>query len=216
MKYYIKYFLIQLLFNNVIVTFSLLPSSIKPCPRSDVASFDNCLSETLNKIKPNLASGNFGKGFTVPKFEPLYVAAVSIDTPELNINMTEASVTGSANFKLTSIKSDLENLQFDIGLLNPSLSIQSKYRLHHQFRSIGDAKLNIDSLAVSNDEIEKGNGTDRILLRKISNNFINSNPSFIIKQIEPSMETAFREYLSNMIMTLFEDVTLTDMFSINS
>lgn len=66
--------------------------------------FNSCLMDVLYRIKPNLASGDFGNGVKVSSLEPLFTEMITVDTPELKINMSDSTLLGSTDFVLTSVK----------------------------------------------------------------------------------------------------------------
>lgn len=79
-------------------------SSIPSCPNKGLEEFNSCLIDVLYGIKPQLASGNFGDGVTFERLEPLYTAALAVDTAELKINMSDSNIVGSTTFNVTSVK----------------------------------------------------------------------------------------------------------------
>lgn len=75
---------------------------------------------------------------------------------------------------------------------------------------IDNGRFKISSLSNTNDGVGSGNSQ---LFTEIANNFINSDPSFILRKIEPSMEKKFVGILSETITALCRDATINDLFT---
>lgn len=75
---------------------------------------------------------------------------------------------------------------------------------------IDNGRFKISSLSNTNDGIGSGNSQ---LFTEIANNFINSDPSFILRKIEPSMEKNFLEILNETITAIMRDATLNDLYT---
>lgn len=74
---------------------------------------------------------------------------------------------------------------------------------------IDDGKFKISSLRNLNEK----NGESNVLFTEIANNFINSDPTFILRRIEPSMQENFTGVLKDIIGVLFKDVKVSDFFA---
>lgn len=60
---------------------------------------------SVEKIRPNLASGDFGPDFNVPKLEPLYLDKISIDRgPDFKADFTDIVVNGPSKFVVEEFK----------------------------------------------------------------------------------------------------------------
>lgn len=75
---------------------------------------------------------------------------------------------------------------------------------------IDNGRFKISSLSNTNDGIGSGNSQ---LFTEIANNFINSDPSFILRKIEPSMEKKFVDIVTDTINSLFRDATVNDLYT---
>lgn len=97
---------------------------------------------------------------------------------------------------------------------------------------IEDAQFNIESFIVKSDDSESGDGANRVILKQvcfcqtfdkgilneviqyllnqIANTFINADPKFILRKIEPRLEHHFTEYLTKTIKSLLHNVKLQD------
>lgn len=61
--------------------------------------------KSVEKIRPNLASGDFGEGFTVPQLEPLFIDRIVMDRgPDFKANFTDISVSGPSKFIIEDMK----------------------------------------------------------------------------------------------------------------
>jgi len=78
-----------------------------------------------------------------------------------------------------------------------------------QFKmKIEDGRFKLSSLSNANDQsVSSG------LFTEIANNFVNSDPAFILRKIEPSLEKSFERILTDTVNVLFQDVTLDQLFS---
>uniref|UniRef100_A0A336M337 CSON008823 protein n=1 Tax=Culicoides sonorensis TaxID=179676 RepID=A0A336M337_CULSO len=229
------------------LSIATLPSEIQPC--STTQNTNACIENVLEAIKTGLAKGDFGQGYKTPQMEPMFIDLMQIAGPELNINMTNLYVKGATTYKVVSLKSDFDKLQFDVGLFTPQLTYTSQYSLSQKFSTlnvdvkgdgdlsgilsgvnskfrikfthkgdrvelkkvqykmkIDNGKFKISSLSNKNNGIGSGNSA---IFTEIANNFINSDPSFILRKIEPSMEKKFVEILTDTVTVLFKDATLT-------
>lgn len=75
---------------------------------------------------------------------------------------------------------------------------------------IDNGRFKISSLSNTNDGIGSGNSQ---LFTEIANNFINSEPNFILRKIEPSMEKKFVDIVTETINALCRDATIDDFYT---
>ncbi|XP_063699309.1 protein takeout-like isoform X2 [Culicoides brevitarsis] len=107
------------------------PSVIERCSRKDPNPRD-CIRASVEKLRTNLATGNWGDDFKVPKLEPLLLDGIYMDRgKDFKANFTDISVNGPGKWILEDIKvADLEKLTFDFILTLPKLEFTSKYSLN--------------------------------------------------------------------------------------
>ncbi|XP_063703667.1 uncharacterized protein LOC134833315 [Culicoides brevitarsis] len=74
---------------------------------------------------------------------------------------------------------------------------------------IDDARFNIDSLKNLSDKT----GQSSKLFTEIANNFVNSDPAFVLRKIEPKIQQLYSSKLQEIIETLFRDVKVSDFFA---
>jgi len=107
-----------------------LPPIIQTCPRNSPDP-SKCIREVVEKIRPNLANGDFGANFNVPKLEPLFIDKISMDRgPDFKAEFTDIVVSGPSKFVLEDFKDvDFQKLTFDFIILLPRLDFTAKYNL---------------------------------------------------------------------------------------
>uniref|UniRef100_A0A182RG70 Uncharacterized protein n=1 Tax=Anopheles funestus TaxID=62324 RepID=A0A182RG70_ANOFN len=59
-------------------TFAAVPSSIKVCSRND-PDLNRCITESVNDLRPRLATGKISDEFRIPPLEPLALSTVNMD-----------------------------------------------------------------------------------------------------------------------------------------
>ncbi|XP_065094134.1 protein takeout-like [Ochlerotatus camptorhynchus] len=108
---------------------SALPSTIKVCSRND-PNVDQCIMDAVNHIRPNLASGDFGEGFTMPKIDPLYIEQMKMQRgKDFQVVVRKLNVYGNSAFQLERLQSKPMNLSFDFVVNIPKSNFTGKYAL---------------------------------------------------------------------------------------
>lgn len=77
---------------------------IKRCHRSD-KNINQCICESIELLRTNLATGDFGENFVMPALEPLYIDEIKIQR-ENNFNefvFRNLYVTGPSDFVLKNM-----------------------------------------------------------------------------------------------------------------
>lgn len=106
-----------------------LPSTIKVCSRND-PKVDQCIIDAVDIIRPNLAAGNFGKEFDIPKLEPLYIEQIKMQRgQDFQAVFNKLDVFGCSKFKVERLQSKPMNLSFDLAVTIPKLNFTGKYSL---------------------------------------------------------------------------------------
>ncbi|KAJ0181379.1 hypothetical protein K1T71_003464 [Dendrolimus kikuchii] len=154
------------------------PEYILPCSRSD-PNLDNCIKNSFNHLRPYLARGL--PDLDVPPVEPLFIERLVMENSAGPVRVTAAfsniTVMGPSNYTVTKIRSDLNKLRIDMGLILPRIEITGRYEVSGQVllfpvRSQGDfwaAFMDVAAIAkVFGKEIEKENvkymSADRMLV----------------------------------------------------
>ncbi|XP_058126345.1 protein takeout-like [Anopheles ziemanni] len=103
--------------------------SVKICSRND-PELSRCFIESINDLKPRLASGKISDDFQIPPMEPLALSSINMDRgAEFKVTFSELLVTGTSKFNIENLTANLETLIFDFNLLLPKLSFKGKYNL---------------------------------------------------------------------------------------
>lgn len=113
----------------VSVAYSALPSQFKLCSRND-PKVEQCIISAVDHIRKNLAEGDFGEGFDVPKLEPLYVEQMKMQRgQDFQAVFNKVNVYGASTFKIDRLQSKPSNLSFDLVTSIPKLNFTGKYSL---------------------------------------------------------------------------------------
>uniref|UniRef100_A0A8D8DKS3 Protein takeout n=2 Tax=Culex pipiens TaxID=7175 RepID=A0A8D8DKS3_CULPI len=113
----------------VSVVNSALPSQFKLCSRND-PKVEQCIISAVDHIRKNLAEGDFGEGFDVPKLEPLYVEQMKMQRgQDFQAVFNKVNVYGASTFKIDRLQSKPSNLSFDLVTSIPKLNVTGKYSL---------------------------------------------------------------------------------------
>ncbi|XP_062549035.1 protein takeout-like [Armigeres subalbatus] len=106
-----------------------LPSIIKVCSRND-PKIDQCIIDEVDHIRSNLANGDFGKEFDIPKLEPLYIEHLKMQRgQDFNAVFNKLNVYGCSAFKIDRLQAKPMNLSFDLAMNIPKLNFTGKYSL---------------------------------------------------------------------------------------
>uniref|UniRef100_A0A336LZB1 CSON008823 protein n=1 Tax=Culicoides sonorensis TaxID=179676 RepID=A0A336LZB1_CULSO len=122
--------IVLILILNLGYSSAKLPSVIEKCSRN-LKDPRDCIRKSVEKLRPYLASGNWGEDFKVPKLEPLHLDAIYMNRgKDFKANFTDIIVHGPGKWVLEDMKiADIEKLTFDFILTLPKLEFSSKYSL---------------------------------------------------------------------------------------
>lgn len=78
---------------------------IRKCHRSD-EKIEECICESIELLRSNLATGDFGENFTIPKIEPLYIDEIKIhhDNNFNEMVFRNLFVSGPSQFVLKNMR----------------------------------------------------------------------------------------------------------------
>lgn len=118
-------------------------------------SIDAYLKTVLNNFKGQMTTGI--PALKIPKLDPFNVKDQSIrkkdSKVDIDLKMTQLSVTGLSKFTITNLKLDLNNLRFTFGLRIPKMTIKGLYDLDGKMFNIfplyGDGPFSISVSALS-------------------------------------------------------------------
>uniref|UniRef100_A0A8D8JQR0 Protein takeout n=1 Tax=Culex pipiens TaxID=7175 RepID=A0A8D8JQR0_CULPI len=106
-----------------------LPPSIHVCKRND-PDLNKCIVESVNALRPLLATGKISDDFSIPPLEPLALSTVNMDRgSEFKATFSELLVSGPSKFQVDNLKVNIDKLTFDFNIYLPKLSFRGKYDL---------------------------------------------------------------------------------------
>lgn len=77
---------------------------IKKCPRS-VEDINDCIYHSIELLRSNLARGDLGENFTIPKLEPLFIDKIQMHRgSDFIANFKNLYVSGPSKFILKNMK----------------------------------------------------------------------------------------------------------------
>lgn len=88
---------------------SFVAEVIRICPRSS-ENINECICESIELLRTNLANGDFGDNFTIPKIEPLFIDEIKINRGDDFNEMVFKNlfVSGPSQFVLKNMRSELK------------------------------------------------------------------------------------------------------------
>lgn len=85
---------------------------------------------SIEIIKPNLKTGDFGNGFKIDPLEPLKIADINIERPGLTVSLTDILVNGATNFKISKLRINTDQFKVDVIVEVPRLEAKGNYKLN--------------------------------------------------------------------------------------
>lgn len=87
------------------ITGLCLAEVIRKCSRSE-ENINECICESIELLRNNLANGDFGENFTIPKLEPLFIEEININHRNDYNEMvfTNLFVSGPSQFVLKNMR----------------------------------------------------------------------------------------------------------------
>lgn len=99
------------------------------CSRND-PNLEQCIINVVERIKPNVAAGDYGDGRPAPKMDPVYFERLAITNgPGLQLNLTQVTIDGNSKFKIQKIRFNPDERKLNITAIIPRLDITGKYGL---------------------------------------------------------------------------------------
>lgn len=127
---------------------------LEVCSRDD-PNLGECIMKVVDKIRPNIANGDYGGGRTAPKLDPFSIDKVDIDHgPSFRAKLRNVTIDGFSKFVLKKVRSDLPNQRFLISATVPSCFVKGKYELNMNILLLkingkGDFNLTLDNTLVN-------------------------------------------------------------------
>ncbi|XP_053696325.1 uncharacterized protein LOC128743722 [Sabethes cyaneus] len=103
---------------------------LEVCSTSD-PQLNQCIANVVEKLRPNIASGNYGPGRIATKLDPYFIEKLNIDHgPSFRANLNNVNIEGISKFELRKIREDLPYKRFNISAKLPSLYVYGQYELN--------------------------------------------------------------------------------------
>ncbi|XP_070504692.1 protein takeout-like [Chironomus tepperi] len=168
-----------------------LPSIVQVCSRND-PNIDECIKNSVNKLKPYLGTGNLGDGFVVPALEPFSYEGFSINpSPSFLVKVKNASVIGASNFTIEKLRFNYNKIVLDMITLFPNLTMLGIY----------DMKAKISILDINGQGDLKASIVNTKMKIKITGSRYNSNNQTFIKYDKVTIKFQIgktKVYLTNL------------------
>uniref|UniRef100_A0A1B6L2D3 Uncharacterized protein n=1 Tax=Graphocephala atropunctata TaxID=36148 RepID=A0A1B6L2D3_9HEMI len=138
-----------------------IPSYIQICKRNN-PHLEDCILDSIEKLRPKLKTGI--PELDVPGMEPLVLPVVDMSRGGLRARGTNVTVRGASNFKVTSLKADLNNTKFYIGIKIPFLSFDAQYEVNTRILVVplkGKGPIKANATDVVGNAVLKGRKIER-------------------------------------------------------
>ncbi|XP_030387470.1 protein takeout [Scaptodrosophila lebanonensis] len=108
-------------------TVAKLPSSITPCARDD-PQLERCIIAAVYQVRPLLAHGNLGDGYTTPPLEPLALDNIEVGrSSQFQAVFTDIEASGGSNFVIDRLIAKPDEISYDLWLTLPRIDFKGKY-----------------------------------------------------------------------------------------
>ncbi|XP_053692560.1 uncharacterized protein LOC128741010 [Sabethes cyaneus] len=130
-----------------------LPPSIKVCHLSD-PELDRCIIDSVDRIRPNIASGDFGNGTKLLAMDPAFVQRLDVDGgPSLQASFHNCTVIGAASFRIDKLHFDKRKKTIKVLLSLAMMNLRGKYSMRMklsmlQLDGAGDFQTNSSDVKV--------------------------------------------------------------------
>lgn len=142
----------------VIVNLGIVLADVAPvlevCSRND-PQLAECIMNVVDKIRPNIANGDYGGGRIAPKLDPFSIEKVDIDHgASFRAKMRNVTIDGLSKFVIKKIRPDVDNKRFHITAKIPTCFVRGKYELNMNILLLkisgkGDFNLTLDDTLVN-------------------------------------------------------------------
>lgn len=211
------YFAGLLVILNLGLSYAYLEPALPVCKRKD-PNLDKCIADVVERIRPNIASGNYGSDKQLPTIEPVIIENINIDRPpSFFANFSNLAVTGASQFIIKKLKINLEKQQLNVSVILPSLDVIGKYSLDMSILVLriagkGDLKavLNETKAILKLDYFtENVDGKDLVRFRPIDLRLKFDKASFYLTNLfngDPNLEKVGNEAINENPMVLLDEV----------
>ncbi|CAH1735549.1 unnamed protein product [Chironomus riparius] len=128
-----NYFKVIIILYSIKISSGILPPTIPVCRRNN-PNMSQCIASAIEVLKPRLASGDVGGGYTVPKIDPLFVNEINFgENDGVAVRLSGVNMHGISGFKLDKLRANINDLKFDILITIPKLTTTAKYEMGFKF-----------------------------------------------------------------------------------
>lgn len=100
------------------------------CKRKD-PNLDKCITDVVERIRPNIASGTYGSGRSLPKLEPVVIEDINIERgPSFSASFARLNIAGASQFVIKKLRTDLDQQRINVSVIIPTLDVDGKYTLN--------------------------------------------------------------------------------------
>ncbi|XP_053692556.1 uncharacterized protein LOC128741007 [Sabethes cyaneus] len=115
---------------NLGFSYAYLEPVLTICNTKD-PSVDKCIIDVIERIRPNIASGNYGSDNQHPALEPIVLENIRIDRgPSFSANFSNLVISGASKFIIKKFKTDFTQRRINASVILPVLDVVGKYALN--------------------------------------------------------------------------------------
>ncbi|XP_062553084.1 uncharacterized protein LOC134218192 [Armigeres subalbatus] len=115
---------------NLGLSYAFLEPTLTVCKRKD-PNIDKCITDIVERIRPNIASGSYGSANEHPKLEPVVIEKINIERgPSFSANFSNLVIKGASDFVIKKLKASVDKQNINVSVIIPSLDVVGKYALN--------------------------------------------------------------------------------------
>ncbi|XP_055596424.1 uncharacterized protein LOC129746657 [Uranotaenia lowii] len=180
--------------------------------------FSECVADVVDKIRPNIASGNFGKDRVAVPLDPYWMDKMDIDHGRsFRCFLRNVTIEGVSTFQILKIKKDIPAKRFNITVRIPKLFVFGKYDLDMNILLLkisgkGDFNLTLGNTLVSlklQYFADTKDGKDYMQYRPLEIKFKFDKAEFYLKNLfngDPALEKIGNQAINADPHVLLEEV----------
>ncbi|XP_058453611.1 circadian clock-controlled protein daywake-like [Malaya genurostris] len=206
-----------LLVLNLGFSYAYLEPVLSVCKAKD-PNLDKCIVEIIERIRPSIASGNYGSEIQHPRIESMILEQIRIERgPSFSANFSDLMINGSSKFIIKKLKTDLSQKQINVSVILPVLDVLGKYALNMNIlvlRIIGKGDINVqlnDTKAILRLQYftEQVDGKDLVRFRPIDLKLKFDKASFYLQNLfngDPMLEKVGNDAINENPHVLLDEV----------
>ncbi|XP_058816086.1 uncharacterized protein LOC131679390 [Topomyia yanbarensis] len=100
------------------------------CARDD-PKFEKCVKEVVERIRSNIAVGNYGEGQPLaPPLEPIFIDRMHIDHgPSFQATLSNVTIKGSGDFSIRRVRLGIDDKMMNVSVKLPIMLVNGQYSL---------------------------------------------------------------------------------------